>query len=82
MDALILVIFGTFMLLAFEMGKRVEKTDKPIVEKKVKKEKKERKKGQEFVDLDEASTIMLENLDNYDGTGSNQKDVPEDRKDW
>lgn len=75
-----LLVFGIFMCIAFEMGKRVEKPEKTIIDKK--KVKKDRKNKQEYENLDEASMIMLENIDNYDGTGSNQKDVPEDRKDW
>ena len=68
-----LIIMGIFMCIAFVLGrlstKKVEnnKEFKPI---KLKKKKE--------VKLDEATITMLENIDNYDGTSFNQKDIPEE----
>lgn len=68
-----LIIMGVFMCIAFVLGrlstKKVEnnKEFKPI---KLKKKKE--------VKLDEATITMLENIDNYDGTSFNQKDIPEE----
>ena len=66
-----LLIMGVFMCIAFVLGRYTEKPKeiKPI--KKIFKKKQEPK-------LDEATITMLENIDNYDGTGSMQKDVPEE----
>lgn len=71
-----LIIMGTFMCLAFLIGRYSDKETpkKEIIKKPI---KIFRKKTDEFK-LDEATTTMLENIDNYDGTANNQKDVPEE----
>lgn len=68
-----LIVMGIFMCIAFALGRYTPKkseTPKPIPKFK-------KKKQQEFK-LDEATITMLENIDNYDGTSNNQKDVPEE----
>ena len=72
-----LIIEGVFMILAFILGYKFGKPEKKVIEtpKIIKKEKKKEKKEQE---LDDATVIMLQNIDNYDGTGFGQVDVPEE----
>ena len=75
-----LVIMGFFMIISFFMGrysvKKVEEKPKePVKEKSTK--IKITKHDDDFR-LDEATITMLENIDNYDGTGLGQKDVPEE----
>ena len=71
-----LIIMGIFMCISFLLGRYTVK-EKPQVTpvrnviKKVKKQK-------EDIKMDEATMIMLENIDNYDGSGLGQKDVPEE----
>lgn len=66
-----LVIMGIFMCIAFCLGRFTIKPKETVVPKIFKKKKQEPK-------LDEATITMLENIDNYDGTSSMQKDVPEE----
>ena len=72
-----LALMGTFMLLSFALGFYFGKPEKKEEITKViqKKEKKEEKKEQE---LDDATVVMLRNIDNYTGTGLGQEDVPEE----
>ena len=72
-----LAIMGTFMLLSFALGFCLAKPEKKIVEapKVQKKEKKEVKKEQE---MDDATVVMLRNIDNYTGSILGQEDVPEE----
>lgn len=72
-----LIIIGLFLssyflllIISFNLGYRMNKKE-PIF---IKKEEKKR----EEIKLDEATITMLENIDNYDGTSNNQKDVPEE----
>lgn len=72
-----LVIMGVFMCISFILGRYTSKEiHKEIPVKKV--VKKERKKDKEEFQLDEATITMLENIDNYDGSGLGQKDIPEE----
>lgn len=71
-----LIIMGFFMIISFFMGrysvKKVEEKPKePVIKKK-------RPKRDDDFQLDEATITMLENIDNYDGSGLGQKDVPEE----
>ena len=74
-------IFGVFILVAYSLGlkngQRISKNEEVVVPNvnpiKViteEKEKYEEKKKQE------AYEIMMSNIDNYDGTGLGQKDIP------
>ena len=78
---LLCTIFGIFILVAYSLGlkngQRLSKNEEVIVPNvnpiKViteEKEKHEEKKKQE------AYEIMMSNIDNYDGTGLGQKDIP------
>lgn len=71
-----LVIMGVFMCIAFLLG-RLSVSKKVEEIKEIKPVKKIKKKNDDFK-LDEATITMLENIDNYDGTSQNQKDVPEE----
>ena len=69
-----LIIMGIFMCISFLLGRYTVK-ETPI-ETPVKIIKK--KKKNDDVKLDEATMVMLENIENYDGSGLGQKDVPEE----
>ena len=68
-----LIIMGIFMCIAFVLGRLSTKKDNSTKEFKPIKLKKKKE-----VKLDEATITMLENIDNYDGTSFNQKDIPEE----
>ena len=72
-----LALMGIFMLLSFALGFYLAKPEEKKVEvvKVQKKEKKEAKKEQE---LDDATVVMLRNIDNYTGSSLGQEDVPEE----
>lgn len=72
-----LIIEGIFMILAFVLGFYCGKPEKVKEKVKIieKNDKKREKKGQE---LDDATVVMLRNIDSYDGTGLNQEEVPEE----
>lgn len=73
-------IFGVFMCISFVLGAKIGQIvqrDKPIVipslnPVKMVKEHIENKKEKE--EIEKLNTI-LDNIDNYDGTGNNQKEV-------
>lgn len=81
-EAIILcTLFGVFILVAYSLGlkngQRVSKNEEVVVPTvnpiKViteEKEKYEEKKKQQ------AYEIMMSNIDNYDGTGVGQKEIP------
>lgn len=81
-EAIILcTIFGVFILVAYSLGlkngQRISKNEEVVVPTvnpiKViteEKEKYEEKKKQQ------AYEIMMSNIDNYDGTGLGQQDIP------
>ena len=75
-----LIIMGCFMCISFFMGfylgkpKTVKNEIKKIIPTKKKKVVEEQKK--------DAMTIMLENIDNYDGTGLGQQDIPDESEEW
>ena len=46
------------------------------VYKKYKEEKKQDEEKEKFVKEQEQTKIMIENIENYDGTGMGQKDIP------
>lgn len=71
-----LIIMGIFMCISFLLGRYTVK-ETPI-ETPIKTEKKKEKKKNDDVKLDEATMVMLENIENYDGSGLGQKDVPEE----
>lgn len=75
------IIFGVFILVAYSLGlkngQRLSKNEEVVIPnvnpvKAVTEEieKHEEKKKQE------AYEIMISNIDNYDGTGLGQKDIP------
>ena len=78
---LLCTIFGVFILVAYSLGlkneQRLSKNEEVVVPNvnpiKViteEQEKHEEKKKQQ------AYEIMMSNIDNYDGTGLGQKDIP------
>ena len=71
-----MIVMGIFMCIAFILGYYVgrPKKEQPVVVKQAKKIFKKK----DDIKLDEATTIMLENINNYDGTGNMQQDVPEE----
>ena len=64
------------MCVSFILG---YKFSNPKIEepKKIIKTKKKKRKKDEF-EYDDITRIMLENIDNYDGTANGQQDVPEE----
>lgn len=76
-----LIIMGCFMIASFLIGLtcgiKISKEDKPI-DKPVK----IKRKKKEFEEVKDPIAIMLENIDNYDGTSRGQQDVPEDEEEW
>jgi hypothetical protein len=70
-----LIIMGSFMILAFFVGRYSagykEEKKEPVIKKK-------KPKTDNTFQLDEATITMLENIDNYDGSGLGQKDVPDE----
>lgn len=74
-----MLMMGIFMLLAFLVGvktaQKVQNDETVEIPNPIKiveeiKEHKEQKEKEKAVD------VMLENIDNYDGTGIGQKDIP------
>ncbi len=74
-------LFGLFIMASYTLGLRngqklarqqeVKMPNvNPVTAIKEKKKEQEEKKEQEIID------IMLENIDNYDGTGIGQKEIP------
>lgn len=76
-----LIILGIFILLSFVLGayvgQRVVKGENIEVNPiKVIEEHKEEKKTRKQIEQEKSKfDIMLENIDNYDGTGIGQKDI-------
>lgn len=74
-------IFGVFILVAYSLGlkngQRISKNEEVVVPNvnpiKVITEEKERTEEKK---KQEAYEIMMSNIDNYDGTGLGQKDIP------
>ena len=78
----LLVIISFFLGYSFANNK-VEPIKKEFkIIPKAKKEKKDKKADDGFEEFDEATRIMLLNIDNYDGTGLGQQDVPESEEEW
>ena len=77
-----LIIFGVFMCIAFFLGRFTMPSKKESIITIPKTNNKSKKKNEvEFVD-DEATRIMLENIDNYNGSAVGQKDVPSEDEEW
>lgn len=76
-----LITLGIFMLLSFVLGayvgQRVVKGESIEVNPiKAIEEHKEEKKARKQIEQEKSKfDIMLENIDNYDGTGIGQKDI-------
>lgn len=79
MEALLLLVMGITNILCFLIGAKVGQTvskgetievPNPVKAAREHKEKQELKFEQDVLDT------ILRNIDNYDGTGSNQEDVP------
>lgn len=74
-------VFGVFILVAYSLGlkngQRISKNEEVVVPNvnpiKVITEEKERHEEKK---KQEAYEIMMSNIDNYDGTGLGQKDIP------
>ena len=81
MDALLLLIMGAYGIVCFMIGASVrQKVDKgediklPTINfAEKKREREERKKA---IVAQERKDTILQNIENYDGTGNWQKDVP------
>lgn len=76
-----LIVFGVFMIISFILGayvgqKVVKGENIEINPIKVIDEYKEEKKAKEKIAEEESKfDIMMNNIDNYDGTGIGQKDL-------
>ena len=78
----LLVIISFFLGYSFaNNNQKVEPVKKGIINI-VPKKKKDKKEADGFEEFDEATKIMLENIDNYNGTGLGQQDVPESEEEW
>ncbi len=78
-DILLVLAVGGINLLSFYLGSKLCRNEEldirlpninPIKKHKEYKEKKEVKREQEKMD------VIMQNIDNYDGTSNGQKDVP------
>lgn len=58
--------------LGYQFAPKEEKKEIPKIKRK--------KEVQE--EIEDPVRIMLENIDNYDGTARGQQDVPEDEEEW
>jgi len=78
---LLCTVFGVFIIVAYSLGlkngQRISKNEEVVVPNvnpiKVITEEKERHEEKK---KQEAYEIMMSNIDNYDGTGLGQKDIP------
>lgn len=84
-EIILVFIVGTLNLLSFYLGSKTKNqnmNNKEIqinpmkVYKKYKEEKKQDEEKEKFVKEQEQTKIMIENIENYDGTGMGQKDIP------
>jgi len=71
-----LIIMGIFMCISFILGRYTVKEQPNNIP--IKNIIKKSKKKTNDIKMDEATITMLENIDNYDGSGLGQKDVPEE----
>lgn len=78
---LICTVFGVFLILSFVIGARVGqkivkgeevKVELPNPIKKIEEHREKKEVEKEIEKLD----IITENIDNYDGTGLGQKEIP------
>ena len=84
-EIILVFIVGTLNLLSFYLGSKTKNqnmNNKEIqinpmkVYKKYKEEKRQDEEKEKFVKEQEQTKIMIENIENYDGTGMGQKDIP------
>ena len=81
---MILVLSEVMIVIAFYLGYKIgskEEIKTPIEKvKEIKQEHKENKENKKEIEKEnkrnEIIDIMLENIDNYNGTGLGQKDIP------
>lgn len=77
-----LIVFGIFMTTSFVigvyMGQKLNRNEKIEVNpiKVVEEHIEDRKIKKEIKEETSKLEIMLDNIDNYDGTGIGQKDIP------
>ena len=79
MGTIDLIVFGICMIIAFSLGASIgkEKKIKTLNPIKAIEEKKQIKKlEKEIVEENDYYNTIAENIDNYDGTGLFQKDLP------
>ena len=77
----ICIIFGVFILIAYTLGLKSgqkivknEPIELPKVENQIEKINQKKIEKEYQKEIDKINNI-LENIDNYDGTGANQKEV-------
>lgn len=84
-EIILVFIVGTLNLLSFYLGSKTKNqnmNNKEIqinpmkVYKKYKEEKRQDEEKEKFIKEQEQTKIMIENIENYDGTGMGQKDIP------
>lgn len=73
-----LIIMGIFMIISFYFGFKLGQPKKEEPKKVVK----IRKKQQKEEPVSDPVQIMLQNIDNYNGTAFGQQDVPDDIEEW
>ena len=79
METIDLIVFGICMIIAFDLGASMgkEKKVKTLNPIKIIEEKRKLKKVEELIQhQDEIDKTIADNIDNYDGTGNGQKDIP------
>lgn len=84
-EIILVFIVGALNLLSFYLGSKTKNqnmNNKEIqinpmkVYKKYKEEKRQDEEKEKFIKEQEQTKIMIENIENYDGTGMGQKDIP------
>lgn len=84
-EIILVFIVGAFNLLSFYLGTKTKNQNMNTKEiqinpmkvyKKYKEDKIQNEEREKFVKEQEQTKIMIENIENYDGTGMGQKDIP------
>lgn len=75
-----LIIMGTFIIVSFLLGYHLGKPKNEYKSEPIGISKKKKKVKNDTVIEDDSLRIMLENIDNYNGTSLGQQDVPEDEE--
>lgn len=82
-EIILVFIVGAFNLLSFYLGSKTKSQNTKEIQinpmkvyKKYKEDKIQNEEKEKFVKEQEQTRIMIENIENYDGTGMGQKDIP------